>query len=460
MPRRGVRRWGPSIAIVMSVWLAILVVPDFGLSGDTLPCPTSFSVTAVSFSPIGRAAASPCPGLEWVRTYETTHGYARAIQPTSDGGYVLVFGWGVGVAKVDARGTLMWAREFAEGWAWEAREAAGGGFVLVGGASNDGWIVKLDGNGAVVSQRTYGGAGKEEFWAGSNTPGGGHVLAGVTDSADGVGRVWVVKIDTAGDVTWSRAYDEGRAWSVDIVAGGGYVVAAGSGYSEGLLVLRLDESGNVVWRRSLAGVGGEARSIRSTADGGFVVGGFIPAGSRYRDIVVKLDASGNVQWRKSYQVHEMVFIANGFVQPTPDGGYFLAGSLLTTRSAGAGRNDFALLRLDSSGNVLWAKVYGTALDEKALTGAYSAADGGFVVAGQTITASSKAYAWVVKTDGNGNVVPACPSGIGASLAGSPGTPKLTTDAANTGSTLTSLSTLAVSALSSDLPVGVTTLCSA
>lgn len=470
MPRNGVCRWGRVAAIVTVVWLAILVVPDVRLSGGSIPCPTSFSATTVTFSLIPRAAASPCPGLEWVRTYETAdEGYARAIQPTSDGGYVLVFGWGFSIAKLDARGNVMWGRDYAaglHGFGWGARETPDGGYVLVGetlafgAGSNDGWIVKLNATGAIEWQRTYGSAGGDFFRAVSKASDGGYVLAGSTSSVDGTDRVWVVKLAATGELVWQRAYDAGRAWSVDVVPGGGYVVAAGSGYYGGLLVLRLDDSGALVWRRSLVGNGGEARSVRSTSDGGFVVGGFIPVGSRYRDVIVKLDASGNVQWRKSYQVHEMGYNADGFVQPTPDGGYFLAGSFYTTRAAGAGRNDFALLRVDPNGNVLWSKLYGTALDEKALTGAYTAADGGFVLAGQTITSSYKTYAWVVKTDGNGNVAPACPSGIGASLSLSPGTPKLAIDTASTGSIATSASVLASSAIASDLAVSATTLCSA
>ena len=87
--------------------------------------------------------------------------------------------------------------------------------------------------------------------------------------------------------------------------------------------------------------------IEQTSDGGYVlVGGTGSYGAGNYDVfVAKLDSSGNVSWAKT--IGGGNYEIGGHFEQTSDGGYVLVGS---TGSYGAGNYDVFVAKLDSSGN--------------------------------------------------------------------------------------------------------------
>jgi hypothetical protein len=146
--------------------------------------------------------------------------------------------------------------------------------------------------------------------------------------------------------------------------------------------------------------GGEAYSIQQTSDGGYIVAGYTGSfGAGGRDFwVIKLDSSGNITWQKTYggYNHDEAYS----VQQTSDGGYIVAGY---TYSFGVGSHDFWVIKLDSSGNIIWQKTYGgTGVDTA--QSIQQTLDGGYIVTGTTTSFGAETYKfWVIKLDSNGNV---------------------------------------------------------
>ena len=89
---------------------------------------------------------------------------------------------------------------------------ADGGFMMCGHTGsndwhvtgkrkgNDAWIVKVDGNGSIVSQKTFGGGGDDKGLFVIATQDGGYAFSGQTSSTNGdiVGQhgaldAWIVK---------------------------------------------------------------------------------------------------------------------------------------------------------------------------------------------------------------------------------------------------------------------------
>jgi arginine repressor len=105
-----------------------------------------------------------------------------------------------------------------------------------------------------------------------------------------------------------------------------------------------------------------AYSIVQSSDGGYVVAGrTLSFGAGLDDMyVVKLDSSGNVVWTKTIGGRSWD-VANSIIQSS-DGGYVVAGR---TESFGAGLDDMYVVKLDSSGNVVWTKTIGGSSDDKA-----------------------------------------------------------------------------------------------
>ncbi|MBI4654591.1 MAG: hypothetical protein HY752_06310 [Nitrospirae bacterium] len=310
---------------------------------------------------------------QWANTYEKvgSSNSANSIQQTSDGGYIVA------------------------------------GLTDSFGITADAWVLKLDSRGNITWQKTYDRNSYDSANSIQQTSDGGYIVAGYTSfGADYDADVWVLKLDSSGNVTWQKTYggaDPDYANSIRQTSDGGYIVAGGTnsfgaGYTDAW-VLKLDSSGNVTWQKTYGGADWDcANSIRQTSDGGYIVAGWTAG---YDSWVLKLDSSGNVTWQKTYDGGADWDYANS-IRQTSDGGYIVAG---WTYSFGAGNSDAWVLKLDSSGNVTWQKTYGGAGGEFA-NSIQQTSDGGYIVAGYTFTSFGADYdadVWVLKLDSSGNV---------------------------------------------------------
>ena len=276
--------------------------------------------------------------------------------------------------------------------------------------------MKLDANGNITWQKTYGGSNYDEATSIQQTSDGDFIVAGTTCSY-GVAdyNFWVLKLDAGGNVTWQKTYGGSfNASSIQQTSDGGFIVAGYDVFdttsSFDIYVLKLDANGNVTWKKSYgSSYNDEATSIQQTSDGGFIVAGFTgngyigPYGPTMDIWVLKLNANGNVIWQKTYGGSDYDDAAS--IQQTSDNGFIVAGR---TFSYGAGDYDFWVLKLDANGNVTWQKTYGSSVDEEA-TSIQQTSDGGFIVAGGTYFYShynDTAHIWVLKLDANGNI-PGC-----------------------------------------------------
>jgi hypothetical protein len=148
-----------------------------------------------------------------------------------------------------------------------------------------------------------------------------------------------------------------------------------------------------------------ALSIIQSSDGGYAVAGETSSfGAGGFDIyVVKLDSEGNVQWAKTIGGSSND-AALSIIQSS-DGGYVVAGFTL---SFGAGGFDIYVVKLDSEGNVQWAKTIGGSFYNLAWS-IIQSSDGGYAVAGETLSFGAGDFdyydldLYVVKMDANLNV---------------------------------------------------------
>jgi len=190
----------------------------------------------------------------------------------------------------------------------------------------------------------------------------------------------------------------------------GYVIAgytgtdgAAEGSSNDILVLKVDSNGNLSWMKTYGGSKGDhAKSILATSDGGSLVTGFTESfGAGGRDLfVLKLDGSGDVTWMNTYGTSgNDVSYANGL--ENKDGSYMVAGA---TNSFGAGDFDFWLLKLDSTGNILWQKTYG-GIKRDVATALQQTTDGGYILTGQTASFGKGVYdTLLLKLDNDGTII--------------------------------------------------------
>ena len=168
-------------------------------------------------------------------------------------------GW---VAKLDKNGEMLWDKAFGGSQNDEiftGIKTTDGGYAVCGYTESKGaggydvWIAKLDENGEMVWDKAFGGNEAEVANSIIQTRDGGYALAGYTWSK-GEGRedAWVIKLDKNGEIAWDKTFggsDEDVARCIIQAADGSYAVC---GYTESkgagrydAWVIKLDEEGNL-----------------------------------------------------------------------------------------------------------------------------------------------------------------------------------------------------------------------
>jgi len=203
--------------------------------------------------------------------------YGHSAEPTPDGGCIVVadtqsFGAGsrdIWVVKLDGANSVEWEKSFGgsgDEYPVSVVCTEDGGYVIgaytasFGSTGNDFWALKLDADGSLVWQYTYGGTGTDTAQDLAKTDDGGYIMTGWTYSFDvDSSDTWVVKLDDAGLIQWQKTYnvtyDNGDytwsgseyAYRVVQAADGGYVVAgesdAGDERNGDVWIFKVDSTG-------------------------------------------------------------------------------------------------------------------------------------------------------------------------------------------------------------------------
>lgn len=114
--------------------------------------------------------------VQWMKTYGGPHSdNGWAVLPTDDSGYIITGfteslgagGYDVYVIKTDTAGNALWEKTFGgtgDDRSWDLDRAKGGGYIIVGETASagkgerDALVLKIDDQGNMLWQKTYGGA--------------------------------------------------------------------------------------------------------------------------------------------------------------------------------------------------------------------------------------------------------------------------------------------------------------
>lgn len=286
--------------------------------------------------------------IEWKKCYGGTGSEAAfSIIQTSDGGYIFT-----------------------------GYSGSNDGDVSGNHGEYDLWIVKIDSTGTIQWQKCYGGTSSEmgNFITASSD--GGYAVAGYSESKDGdltenkgSEDYWIIKIDSEGNLLWQRSYGGGSpdiANSIRLTSDGGYFVTGNTRSDNGDVVgfintsdywiLKLDSSGYIQWQKCIGSEGVDyCYDGRQLDDGSYIAvghitygGGNITVGSKLHcALLVKMDSSGEFEWMKSIGEDEHYQFPHSIVT-TSDNGFVFTGY----RDA-----DVWLVKIDSNQEVAWEKTF-------------------------------------------------------------------------------------------------------
>ena len=143
-----------------------------------------------------------------------------------------------------------------------------------------------------------------------------------------------------------------------------------------------------------------AYSILNSSDGGYVLAGYTKSfGVGGMDAwLVKVDSSGQMVWNKTFG-GAGDDVAYSLIQ-AGTGGFVFAGY---SASFGVGGSDVWLVKTDSAGTIEWNQTYGGASQDESFS-IVQANDGGYLVVGSTNSSGAgQNDFWLVKTDVNGKI---------------------------------------------------------
>lgn len=234
-------------------------------------------------------------------------------------------------------------------------------------------VVRMDSLGKIIWSKTYGGADNE----GSNsflitwsvdliqTPDSNFVLCTNTLSFGAGGRdIYLIKIDKNGNVIWNHTYgggaDDAGYGIMNDPRGGLIIVGETGSYGSGNLdffLMKTDTAGNVIWANAY-GSSLEERGYRvyPSYDGGFLVSGVVnntDLGYAYDQVVMKTDSVGKLLWSKVYG--NLNYDLTSDIIELPDHSIYVTGSSDTTNAGSAYRA--TLLKFNNGGKLLWCKAW-------------------------------------------------------------------------------------------------------
>jgi hypothetical protein len=285
--------------------------------------------TGASAAPVHSPGSAPLerPAILLARPLASPEGWrdvASNVFPDSSGAWIT--GWtsrgdepsDALLLRVDREGEVLARRTYGGAGAellWFVHPDGRGGLLGAGFTSSrgaggfDGWVFRLDAQGALAWEKTYGGAGDDRFTMMRPTRGGWLLVGQTASRGAGGADAWVVKVDAeANEVaqwTWGDAGID-RAFALHATEDGGCVIAgmAGATHEESdAFVVKLDAAGRPAWTHRERRAGFQvAHDVRPLAGGGLLVTGygFVSAKQHIDGFALRMTGAGRVLRETSF----------------------------------------------------------------------------------------------------------------------------------------------------------------
>jgi type IX secretion system substrate protein len=299
--------------------------------------------------------------------------------------------------------------------------------------SQDFWILRTDSNGMKMWDKRFGGTGNDmltEVILTNNglIVAGGQTFSGVGgnksepnwDLTQGTQDYWIIKFDQQGNKIWDKRFG-GTFFelfeSVKETADGGFLVGGSSlsgvngdktvtnwgGWD--YWIVKIDSAGNKIWDNRYGGDGDDMfTDMVTTPDGGALLGGYTKSkfsgdhslGNQgaFDYWVVRINSSGTLLWEKNYGGNYNDWLFS--LSTTSTGGFLLGGQSFSemtgdksepNHDAGPSGSDYWVIKLDSSGNKIWDRTIGATAVE-ALSYVYETDDLGYLLSGESYSGAN------------------------------------------------------------------------
>ena len=288
------------------------------------------------------------------------------------------------------------------------------------------FITELKAQEPIISwQQTIGGSGLDYFISCNQTSDNGYIIGGYsysgisgdkTEGNIGSADYWILKLDSVGDIEWQNTIGGTSSdflASVEQTFDGGYIIGGysksgisgdktelnitgGEGYD--YWIVKLNALGSIEWQNTIGGNNDDFLvSTHQTMDGGYIIGGYSSStlsgdksegnmgGTGTKDYwILKLNSSGSIIWQNTIGADGNDVLAE--IRETAEGNYIVGGYSDSKKNGDktikrwGSLSDYWVMQLNSTGTIIWQNVFG-GLDNDLLTSLIQLADGGFLFGG-------------------------------------------------------------------------------
>ena len=233
-------------------------------------------------------------------------------------------------------------------------EADSGNYYLAGyatfqSAGNRPWIIKINSFGDTIWTCVIRSIVATSAMACARSKDGGCVVTG-----DGT-QPWVAKLDRNGNVNWLRVYPGyiTRVYSIINSSDGGYA-ACGKTMYDSAIVFKIDSIGELDWIKVFrAGNYIRFDDISEIYNGYMLTGNISGSNSGFQfPMIFKVNKSGGFIGKKIY--NEFYNSVSNSIQNINNDEYLIGGSCRDSTNT---RNQGFMMRIDTSGSILFKKVF-------------------------------------------------------------------------------------------------------
>lgn len=244
------------------------------------------------------------------------------------------------------------------------------------GKSGGNLLILESATGELLLEKKIGGKEGDKLYAVVPTPDGGFLLGGERKINDHR-SAWLVKVDEAGKVLWEQSFEaaEGTSFQHLELSPAGQLYAGGQKGKAAWLVQIMGRQ--IKWEQHFLAERYPSISGMALLETGALA---ISGSTRKNQIwFQKIDSNGAIIGSSTIIGKKNSYSQTHHLKPTYDGGFVLAG---LKRAPGTADLDMWLIKLDTSGQVIWEKSYGGHADD--LAGSVMPNfEGGFNVLGLT-----------------------------------------------------------------------------
>lgn len=308
----------------------------------------------------------------------------------------------------------------------------------------------------IVLSKSFGGSLDEKINSVVQTPDGGMLVLGNTNSNNGdINKlfnqidIWLTKIDANGNKVWSKTIGGSlNDYGSSIIAtnDGNFVIAGYSASKDGdvpgnvgqhdFFITKINGNGEKIWVKNYGFSGHDhAHKIIQTRDGGYFLAGFSEYdgilgsgggqdngnghGIGHRGVLhgtgefigVKLDSQGEFQWFRYYGGTQND-VVNDVIQSN-DGGYVMVGYSESTNfdiTDNKGSYDYWVVKISEYGMLEWKHNFGGSGIDQAF-GVTNTDNNSFIIVGKSNSKDKDVSkpidtfdAWVIHLDHHGNLI--------------------------------------------------------